>query len=301
MTAPGRVTRWARRFDELFDERGSLGAVLAMRAIFGLIVVVHFSAVVSEPQAPIERFHVPWWSWVPEPSPVLYYAISWLGIVAGIAMAIGLWSRLSTAVALVTLLALMVQDIGSFHHNRAFLSLMLFGLVLIPSGGAFWPVKAVTLRGRNATLVDGPLWPVYLMRVLHSSIYLASGGTKWFDADWRSGRTLWARVSYYQSYIPAEWMRSTLLSRGFWSLAAPVVLATELVIGFGLWPRRTRVVAMVLAVVFHVSIALTASVQTFSLSGITALLLWFAVPTGARRVQRMPKWLSHAPSRPSQL
>jgi hypothetical protein len=58
---------------------------------------------------------------------------------------------------------------------------------------------------------------------------------------------------------------------------------TELFIALGLWWRGTRYAAVWFAVVFHLSIEASASVQVFSYLGIVVLLIW-AVPSTRDRV-----------------
>jgi hypothetical protein len=61
---------------------------------------------------------------------------------------------------------------------------------------------------------------------------------------------------------------------------------TELFIAAGLWSRRTRYAAVWVAVVFHLSIELSAAVQIFSVLGIAVLVIW-AVPSTRDRVLRI--------------
>ena len=72
---------------------------------------------------------------------------------------------------------------------------------------------------------------------------------------------------------------------GFHTGAAKFVVLTELFIALGLWWRGTRYAAVWVAVVFHLSIEGSASVQVFSLLAIAVLLVW-AVPSTRDRVLR---------------
>ena len=63
-------------------------------------------------------------------------------------------------------------------------------------------------------------------------------------------------------------------------------MLTELFIAVGLWLHRTRYAAVWVAVVFHVTIEASASVQVFSLLGIAVLLVW-ATPSTRDRVIRI--------------
>ena len=63
-------------------------------------------------------------------------------------------------------------------------------------------------------------------------------------------------------------------------------MLTELFIAVGLWWRGTRYAAVWVAVVFHVIIEMSASVQVFSFLAIAVLVVW-AVPSTRDRVIRI--------------
>jgi hypothetical protein len=116
-----------------------------------------------------------------------------------------------------------------------------------------------------------------MLRVIASGVYLASGGTKLLDSAWRSGLVLWDRTMRFQDVIPSAfdgWIHDLLVSRWFHRVLSPGAIATELFIAIGLWFPRTRRWALALAISFHVSIEISAKVQTFSYSALAALLIW---------------------------
>jgi hypothetical protein len=78
---------------------------------------------------------------------------------------------------------------------------------------------------------------------------------------------------------------SVLTDRSFHTGAAKFIVLTELFIAVALWSRRTRYAAVWVAVVFHVSIEASASVQVFSLLAIAVLVVW-AVPSTRDRILR---------------
>jgi hypothetical protein len=133
--AASRGPKRRSRLVEVVERRGSMRAVGLLRALLGLIVIRHlWPDLVAEVTA-VERFHVPWWSWLPVPSAGAYRALVVLGVVAGAAMAIGLASRVATTTALVTVTYLVFVDMTAFAHNRGFLVWLLFGVALLPSAG----------------------------------------------------------------------------------------------------------------------------------------------------------------------
>ena len=83
-----------------------------------------------------------------------------------------------------------------------------------------------------------------------------------------------------------DWAVSLLTDRSFHTGAAKAIVLTELFIAVGLWWRGTRYAAVWVAVVFHLTIEASASVQVFSLLGIAVLVIW-AVPSTRDRVLRI--------------
>lgn len=264
------------------DATGDLRLIGLMRAAFGVIVIIHFWPDLTADRLPVERFHEPWWSWWPVPGPATYRFLLWMAVVAGVLMIVGVLARAATAAAFTLVLYLLIVDLNGFAHNRAFLTWMLFGLALLPNDRA-WAAPALLARRRGEPLdTIGLTWPVVMLRVMASGVYLASGATKLLDSAWRSGLVLWDRMLRFEHSIPAAfdgWIHEMLTSRWFHRVLSPAAIATELFLAFGLWFPRTRRVALAVAIAFHVSIEITARVQTFSYSALAALLIWL-VPTG---------------------
>jgi hypothetical protein len=67
---------------------------------------------------------------------------------------------------------------------------------------------------------------------------------------------------------------------------APVAVFTELVLGIGLWFARTRLATVWIAIVFHLSIEISARVEVFSYAAIAALVIW-VTPAARDRVVRL--------------
>lgn len=283
MSAAARVGRW---LDELVTRTGSLRAVAWLRMLMGIVVVRHLWPDLTATTLPVERFHVRWWAWLPEPSPSTYRVLLWIGVIAGAAMALGWAARIANVVALAVVSYLLFVDMTGFAHNRGFLVWILFGLALSPRG----PIVGLWPRASRPGNETGVLWPMMMLRVIVSSVYLTSGLTKLANPDWRDGLVLWDRMVRLEHLIPFDgWIHDVLISRWFYELLSPTAIATELFIGVGLWLPRTRLAAIWIALVFHGSIEIVASVQTFSYSAIAALLLWVTPSTRDRELLAAPR------------
>jgi hypothetical protein len=171
-------------------------------------------------------------------------------------------TRARTALMVSGLLALylLACDRLQFHHNRYALALYAILLSLSPCDRSVHlgpPVPRV-----------GPLWAARLAGLQVSLIYLASGGSKLLDPDWRSGAVLLERLRLYGSQavaagIPAsvvDWISQPAATSGLAKLA----IATELLLAAGLWSRRTRVMALWWGVGFHLAIEATSRVEGFT-------------------------------------
>lgn len=276
-----------RLLDLVIDDRADLRLIGLMRMLFGAIVIRHFWPTITADRLPAERFITPWWDWLPVPGVGGYELVLWTGVVAGALMIVGLASRLATVAAFGSVLYLLVIDLGGFAHNRAYLTWMLFGLALLPTGRSFALDAVVARRRRRSPSTIGFTWPLVMLRVVASTVYLTSATTKLLNPDWVGGLVLWDRTVRTQYLIPSAfdgWIHDVLVSRWFHRVLSPAALATEFVIGIGLWFPRTRRFAIATAFAFHLSIEITASVQTFSYSGISALIIWL-IPIGIDRDQ----------------
>jgi hypothetical protein len=211
-----------------------------------------------------------------------------VGAVSAVLMSLGVLTRLTTTITFVVVAGNLLLSETHFRHNRAFLAILLFGLTLLPTGrtrsfDAWWRRR----RGPPALRPEARLWPLVLLRVQVSLVYFSSGFSKLVDPDWLGGLVLWDRVVRYQHVIhPAPgWFVDFLTWRPLFFVVAPVAVATELFLAFGLWWPRTRLIAIRVAIVFHLAIELSARVEVFSLAAIAALVIWVTPSTRDRTVR----------------
>lgn len=249
-----------------FDERVSLRWLDVLRIVVGPIVVIHlwpFLAAARDGRIYRDRFFEPYWDWYPHLPRGLYVAVLVIGAVAGGAMMIRPLCRVATGVAFAVVTYNLLLSTTHVHNNRAYLVIVLGCLTLAPVG-------------------EGPAWPLWLLRIEAVTVYAGSALSKLLDGDWFGGTVTWGRVMAVEDQLPS-WLRPIVTDRGMHTGYAKVIVLTELFIAAGLLWRRTRVAAIVVAVAFHLAIAVTAEVQVFSLLGIAALAIWLepAAPQGA--------------------
>lgn len=284
-------------FDDVFDEPGSVRAMAIVRIVLAPVVVVHLWPFLRDSLDGVtylDRFNEPWFPFSPEVPGGIQVALVWAGVAGAVAMGLGWHTRLAAPLTTACVAANFFLSQTHFRHNRAFLLFLLAAVALSDSG------RVLSLdarrRARRGHVVDdrATLWPMWLLRILASSVYLASGVSKLIDPDWAGGLVLWDRAVRHAHLVAtrvpeplAGWVVDVVTQRWVHAVTSPIAVAMELFIGIGLWFGRTRIAAVWVAVVFHLSIELAASVEVFSLAAIVALAIW-ATPTTRDRLVVVP-------------
>jgi hypothetical protein len=246
------------RIDEALGRWTDLRALDWLRIVVGPIVIVHlwpFVEAARDGRIYRDSFFEPYATWYPELPRGLYVALLCIGVLAGLAMMLRIAPRIATAVAFAVVAYNLFLSTTHFHNNRFYVFVVLGVLAMAPVGA-------------------GPAWPLLLLRAEVVTVYGGSGLSKLLDPDWWGGTVTWGRVVKVEDRLPT-WLPSVLFDRDFHTYAGKVIVLTELFIALGLVWKRTRVAAVVVAVVFHLAIGLTADVEVFSILGIAALVIWF--------------------------
>jgi uncharacterized membrane protein YphA (DoxX/SURF4 family) len=307
-TRPG-LRRVIAGFDDLLGRAVSMRALALLRVLTGPVVLLHLRPFLSESsdgRTYRDAFYEPYAAWYPELPDAVYVGLLWLAAVAAVAMSLGFLTRLATATTFVIVAYNLFLSTTHFHNNRAYLVIVL-GLLAVAPCGRELSVDAWVRRRRGRPALDkwlrcspeqrsgcappqllAPAWPLWLLRFECAAIYGASGLSKLVDPDWFGGTVTWQRVVRARDELDAlpDWAVSVLTDRSFHTGAAKLIVLTELFIAVGLWWRGSRYAAVWVAVVFHVSIEASASVQVFSFLAIAVLVIW-AVPSTRDRVLRI--------------
>jgi hypothetical protein len=291
-SAPARVRAVVAGVDELLARAVSMRAFALLRVLVGPIVLLHLQPFLSDAldgRIYRDAFYEPYADWYPDLPRALYVGLLVLAAVAAMAMSIGFLTRLTTATTFVIVSYNLFLSTTHFHNNRAYLVIVLALLTAAPCGREL-SLDAWIRRRRGSPALDlsAPAWPLWLLRFECAAIYAASGTSKLVDPDWFGGTVTWQRVVQARDELGPlpHWAVSVLTDRDFHTVAAKFIVLTELCIAAGLWSRRTRYAAVWVAVVFHLAIEASASVQVFSYLGIAVLVIW-AVPSTRDRVLRI--------------
>ena len=229
-------------------------------------------------------FHTPM---IPEalvPSHRVYAVLVALRVCLAVMVTIGIWARPALLTSALLGSWVFLSDRLQFHHNRYSLDCFAFLLALTPCDRSWRATEASVPEPRT-----GPFWGVRMIQLQVSLVYLASGGSKLLDEDWRSGIVLMDRIARYTHVAVAagvpRGVLDVLARPDAASALAKLAIMSELVICVALWIRTTRVAALWWGVWFHIVIQLTSNVETFTLL-MLAMYGVFATPDHQARILR---------------
>lgn len=194
---------------------------------------------------------------------------TWLVVMAAASLGVmaGVLVRTSLLVCAVGDVVLMLTDLQLSSNHRILAVLVVLAFVAARSDHA-WAPGAAARRSSRGT--DVPWWPQLLALASVSSCYVFAGLSK-LNPRFLDGAEL-------------SDLRWVTVPDGMMPYFASAVVATELAVGVGLWPRRTRVAAVALGVVLHVSIVLLLATPFPFVA--FALLCWSAYPLALARPDR---------------
>jgi hypothetical protein len=281
MSADGLV----RRLRELRDETGDTHVLALVRIGFGVlfaneawIATEHFRKVGFFGS----YFHQPMLPEALVASIWLYRLILGAQWASAAAIIAGRQARPALLLAASLLLYTMLCDRLWFHHYRH--TMIAFGTLL-----AFTPCDRHLVFGRAGEDAPAPLWAMNAIRAQVSVMYLASGGSKALDPEWRGGLQMHGMISHFSRLvehrgIPDTWL-DLMEQPAISSLLAKGAIATELSVAIFLWWQPTRRLAIWVGLMFHLVISLMTPVLFFT-AEMLVIYLVFATPDREARVLR---------------
>jgi hypothetical protein len=229
-------------------------------------------------------FHLPF---IPEawvPSRLVYTGLLATMLIASVLATVGHRARIALAVSVAIGIYILLCDRLQYHHNLYALFCFAGLLSLAPCDHSFLITGSVDTPAARV----GSLWAVRLAQAQVSLLYLASGGGKLLDADWRDGLVLADRMTRHAHEALARgvppWIVERLTSSAATSALAKLAIATELFLAIGLWPRRTRIYALWWGVMFHLTIEVTSEVQVFTWLMLTTYAFFVTPDVHARKL-----------------
>lgn len=202
-----------------------------------------------------------WWLW-------LCYGLL---VAAAVLLTVGWHTRIQAIIVLIGLTSFQDRNYAIVDGEDTLFRLFAFYLALCPAGWAF----SLDARRRKRRGIDVPPpipWGLRLFQIQMSVIYLSSAIEKSMGTDWTSGTALYyvSRLddAFGKLPVPAFLFETSWITQLLtWS-----VLILEWGLPVLLWQKRTRRVALLVAIVFHLSIEYSMNLFLFHWLMILGLL-----------------------------
>lgn len=208
-------------------------------------------------------------------------------LVAGIALLAGWHSRVAAVVVFVLILSLERRNPWMFNSGDALIRIEALLLAVSPCGAAL----SLDQRRRGDSFWSAqirPNWPIRLLQVQFSIVYLAAVQAKLAGQPWLNGTA----VSYVlriedMARLPLpRWLVANAIAM---NAATWAVLAIELALAILVWFPRSRPWVLVAGIAMHLTIDLTIAIGIFSYAMFILYLAWLSPET----VKSLPDRLRH--------
>lgn len=272
-------TRSSQPFLLRLFEPVDVASIAFFRAAFGLLMLWHVLQYVVGGRlerlylGPIFFFKYPGFEWVERASPGIMKLIFLAMAVSALLIAVGLAYRAACAVFFLGHSYMLFLDASQYQNHLYLISLVAFLMILIPAHRAF-SLDAVRDRRLRSDVV--PAWCLWLLR-LQLGIPYFYGGLAKLNPDWllrAQPMRLWLQQGTEGGIRLQEAWAAYAFSWG--GMAYDLLVIPAL-----LW-RRTRIPALIVTVLFHVTNSELFSIGVFPWLMLAALALYLP-PSWPRR------------------
>ena len=177
----------------------------------------------------------------------------WLGIVSSITFTIGLFTKFSTVILFILFLSMFYRNpFVACGYDVVFRILLFFNL-FVPLN-YYFSIDNLFIKKRSELPL---IWPIRLMQISIASIYLitfyrkVAGEPAWLNGDaiyWIITNKYWSIFPYPELFYKWGGILSKLLTY--------VTLMIEISFPFLVWFKKTRLLIILIATIFHICIAL---------------------------------------------
>ena len=194
-------------------------------------------------------------------------------LVASVCLVLGLFSQLAAAVVFVAVLSFERRTPFVFNSGDVLVRVLAFYLIFAPSSAALSVGRALRNRKDFWTFPTRPAWPMRLLQIQFSIVYLVAVWTKVRGITWNNGTAVSyaMRISDLERFpVPAFITHSLLIT----NLLTYGTLAIELSLAILVWNRTLRPWVLLAGLSLHIGIDYAVRVGFFGLAIVSMYLLW---------------------------
>jgi hypothetical protein len=194
-------------------------------------------------------------------------------LVASIALILGLFSQLAAALVFVAALSFERRNPWVFNSGDDLIRLLAFYLIFAPASASLSISRFLRHRSEFWSYPARSAWPMRLLQLQFSAIYLFAVWDKARGTTWNNGTavSLALRITDLQRFpVPGFITHSLLLS----NLLSFGTLAMELSLAILVWNPKLRPFVLLAGLSLHLGIEYSIRVGFFGLSILSMYLLW---------------------------
>lgn len=264
-----------RTFSLQLEKPVSIAPLITFRILFGALMIistVRFMAlgwINDHYVKPILHFKYFGFSWI-EPLPEFWmYAVHVIMIFAAIGVMIGYYYRIASVVLFLTFTYSELIDLTYYLNHYYFVSLISLLMIFLPANRSF---SVDTLRNPALTSSVVPAWTIYVIKFQLAIVYIYAGLAK-ITYDWL------VLALPMKIWLPAN-DKLPLIGKIFTWKWIPYAFSWtgmlyDCTIVIWLSIKKTRIIAYISVVVFHVLTGILFQIGVFPIVMVAAALIFF--------------------------
>lgn len=298
MKSSDRTDHWRRGLAQPVS-----GASLAIfRIAFGLVMLQYISRFLKRlPNGDTVldtfisnwsfHFRYPGFEWVHPLPPNLLEIHFWIMCVASVMVMLGIFYRYAITYVFIGFTYIFLLEATRYNNHYYLMSLVGFLMIWMPADASF-SLRNLIEKWRKGSVERRmvPIWNIWVLRFEMFLVYFYGGIAK-FNADWLTGEPMYPPASkllvFLQKYLP---MPEVITVKEVALFVAWGGLIFDLVVGFMLLHRRTRMIAYLAALVFHIHNNYIFTIGVFPLMASACTLIFFAPDWPLQLKDRVLGW-----------
>lgn len=266
------IKRLCGQWDRFFHEKADLSICGEIRIAYAFLLLVNALVLLpdlekwfgesgvmplSASRTIVDPDTVTLFQWLPQTNAVLWTCYT-LFLVQIVALLLGVFTRVQLVCVFVWLVSFQHRHLILFDGEDVVFRLLCFFLIFTPAGEYYSLDRWRKNRsGRGDDEAAGtpvwPIWPLRLMQIQMSLIYISTVWEKLKGKEWLDGTALYY-VSRLDDLFGRFWVPDFMFeSMVVINLMTWSVLAVEMSVPLALWFKKTRRTALVVAFAFHLA------------------------------------------------
>ncbi|HZT94246.1 MAG TPA: HTTM domain-containing protein [Gaiellaceae bacterium] len=194
-------------------------------------------------------------------------------LVASIALTLGVFAQLAALLVFIAVVSFEQRNPWVFNSGDGLIRIIAFYLIFVPSSASLSLTRFLRHRGEFWSFPTRAAWPMRLLQIQFSAVYLFAVWDKARGTMWNNGTAVSValRITDLQRFpVPGFISHSLLLS----NLLSFGTLVIELSLAVLIWNRRLRPFVLLAGLSLHLGIEYAIRVGFFGFSILSMYLLW---------------------------